>query len=141
LIHPLVKRWSHLTNRVISLSPLPTYKKIMLAIQQPAPTMRHFRARSESPTGTRSIKSAVAANLGSSMFLFQGLEVISPYVFSEAALQPSSRSTSPTSSLQSFETSLSGNKYRKSWFGSSVCFFFPFRSPPLSLQKKKRHGN
>ncbi|KAK1750936.1 hypothetical protein QBC47DRAFT_308958 [Echria macrotheca] len=80
--------------------------------------MYHLQGRPDSPPAIPSIKTAVAANLGSSLFLFQGLETVSPHIFNEASLQPPSRSASPASSRQSFETMGSASKARRSWFGS-----------------------
>ncbi|KAK5659100.1 hypothetical protein OQA88_1190 [Cercophora sp. LCS_1] len=64
----------------------------------------------------------MAANLGSSMFLYQGLQTISPYLLTSAQLSPTSstRSLSPTTSENSFEMGIppSTSKSRRSWFSS-----------------------
>ncbi|KAM7205376.1 hypothetical protein V8F20_003145 [Naviculisporaceae sp. PSN 640] len=68
----------------------------MLTMQQPT-TMNH------SPLGMN-IKSAMAANMGSSLFLFQGFHRISPHLLNTAASSsPSSKSSSPSPNYFRFE--------------------------------------
>ncbi|KAK3347221.1 hypothetical protein B0T25DRAFT_572296 [Lasiosphaeria hispida] len=76
--------------------------------------MRHHRSGSESP----SIKAGMAANFGSSLFLFQGLPTISPYILNEAALQPQYSGRQTPQDYQTM-TNLSRSKSRRSWFSSS----------------------
>ncbi|KAK0708624.1 hypothetical protein B0H67DRAFT_648664 [Lasiosphaeris hirsuta] len=77
--------------------------------------MRHHRSGSESP----SIKAGMAANFGSSLFLFQGLPTISPHILNEAALQPQHRSSRQTPQDYHTMGNLNRSKSRRGWFSSS----------------------
>ncbi|KAM7187010.1 hypothetical protein V8F33_011482 [Rhypophila sp. PSN 637] len=67
-------------------------------------TMQRHGSMNHGPLGMN-IKSAMAANMGSSLFLFQGLHRISPYLLNEASspTSPSSKSSSPSPSYFRFE--------------------------------------